>query len=150
MPQSLMNSAAIRICSLNESKIVELINKSLSENNIEAEIKSLKLSQQAEMIKAEVTADKINYEQIVIRFLPQIIGLIPNNENTRVFTNAIDIVGSDIDSAVKALLENIDDEKKEQLAKLFANHYSPQILSMLNKLNADNGVTAKIVDFSIS
>lgn len=150
MPQSIRDVAVIKLFTINSENIVGMINKQISDKEIDVKIKDLTLKGGSMLMNIQIEVDSINYEQIIIKFLPQIIGLIPKNENTQVFTDSLDVVGDDIDKVVKALLNNLDDEKKEKLTKLYANHYSTEILSMLNKLIAKNGITAEIVDFVVS
>lgn len=150
MPQSIRDVAVIKLFTINSENIVGMINKQISDHEIDVKIKDLTLKGGSMLMNIQIEVDSINYEQIIIKFLPQIIGLIPKNENTQVFTDSLDVVGDDIDKVVKALLNNLDDEKKEKLTKLYANHYSTEILSMLNKLIAKNGITAEIVDFVVS
>lgn len=150
IPQSIRDMAVIRLLTQYSENIIGVINKQISDNGIDVKIKDLTLEGGSMLMNIQIEVDSINYEQIIIKFLPQIIGLIPKNENTKVFTDALDVVGDDIDKVVKALLNNLDDEKKEKLTKLYANHYSPEILSMLNKLIAKNDITAEIVDISVS
>lgn len=150
MPQSIRDVAVIKLFTINSENIVGMINKQISDKEIDVKIKDLTLKGGLMLMNLQIEVDSINYEQIIIKFLPQIIGLIPKNENTQVFTDTLDVVGDDIDKVVKDLLNNLDDEKKEKLTKLYANHYSTEILSMLNKLIAKNGITAEIVDFVVS
>lgn len=150
MPQSLRDVAVIKLFTKYSENIVGMINKQISDKEIDVKIKDLTLEGDSMLMNLQIEVDSINYEQIIIKFLPQIIGLIPKSENTKVFTDALDVVGDDIDKVVKALLNNLDDEKKEKLTMLYANHYSTEILSMLNKLIAKNDITAEIIDFSVS
>lgn len=150
MPQSIKDAVVIRLCTQYSENIIRLLNKLLSDNGIDAKISSFSLEGGSSLMNIQIAVDSINYEQIIVKFLPQIIGLIPKNEKTKVFTDALDIVGDDLDSMVKALLNNLDDEKKEKLVRLFVNNYSRNISSILNKLISDNGITAEIVDFGIS
>ena len=150
MPQSIRDVAVIKLFTIYSENIVGMINKQISDHEIDLKIKYLTLDGGSMLMNLQIEVDSINYEQIIIKFLPQLMGLIPKSENTKVFTDALDVVGDDIDKVVKALLNNLDDEKKEKLTKLYANHYSTEILSMLNKLIAKNGITAEIVDFVVS
>ena len=150
MPQSIRDVAVIRLFTKYSENIVGMLNKKIIDNGIDVKIKDLTLEGGSMLMNIQIEVDSINYEQIIIKFLPQIMGLIPKSENTKVFTDALDVVGDDIDKVVKALLNNLDDEKKEKLITLYANHYSPKILSMLNKLIAKNGITAEIIDISVS
>lgn len=150
MPQSIRDVAVIKLFTQYSENIVGKINKQISDREIDVKIKDLTLEGGLMLLNIQIDVESINYQQIIIKFLPQIIGLIPKNENTQVFTHTLDVVGDDIDKVVKALLNNLDDEKKEKLTKLYANYYSTEILSMLNKLIARNGITAEIVDFVVS
>lgn len=150
IPQSIRDVAVIKLFTQYSENIVGMINKQISDHEIDVKIKDLTLEGGSMLMNLQIDVESINYEQIIIKFLPQIMGLIPKSENTKVFTDALDVVGDDIDKVVKALLNNLDDEKKEKLTKLYANHYSPEILSMLNKLIAKNSITAEIVDISVS
>ena len=150
LPQRIKDAAVIKLCRQSSGNITDWLNRLLSDNEIDAKISAFTLEGGSRLMNIQITIDSINYEQIIIKFLPQIIGLIPKNENTKVFTDALDVVGDDLDSMVKALLNNLDDEKKEKLVKLFVNNYSQNISSILNKLISDNGITAEIIDFGIS
>lgn len=150
MPQIIRDVAVIRLFTKYSENIVGMFNKKILDNGIDVKIKDLTLEGGSMLMNIQIDVESINYGQIIIKFLPQIMGLIPKNENTQVFTDALDVVGDDITSILKSLLNSLDDEKKEKLIKLYANHYSPEILSMLNKLIAKNGITAEIVDISVS
>ncbi|MDD6645509.1 MAG: hypothetical protein PUE67_05565 [Oscillospiraceae bacterium] len=150
MPHSLRDVAVIKLFTIYSENIVGMINKQISDREIDVKIKDLTLKGGSMLMNIQIDVESINYQQIIIKFLPQIIGLIPKSENTKVFADTLDVVGDDIDKAVKALLNNLDDEKKEKLTKLYANHYSLEILSLLNKLIAKNDITAEIIDFSVS
>ena len=50
---------------------------------------------------------------------------------------------------VNDLLDNLDDKQKEQLLRLFVNYFDPKISSILNKLIANNDITAEIDGISV-
>lgn len=150
MPQSIRDVAVIKLFTIYSENIVGMINKQISDHEIDLKIKYLTLDGGSMLMNLQIEVDSINYEQIIIKFLPQLMGLIPKSENTKVFTDALDVVGDDITLIVKSMLNTLDDKKKEKLTKLYANHYSTEILSMLNKLIAKNGITAEIFDFVVS
>ena len=150
MPQSIRDVAVIKLFTIYSENIVGMINKQISDHEIDLKIKYLTLDGGSMLMNLQIEVDSINYEQIIIKFLPQLMGLIPKSENTKVFTDALDVVGDDITLIVKSMLNTLDDKKKEKLTKPYANHYSTEILSMLNKLIAKNGITAEIFDFVVS
>ena len=150
MPQSIRDVTVIKLFTIYSENIVGMINKQISDHEIDLKIKYLTLDGGSMLMNLQIEVDSINYEQIIIKFLPQLMGLIPKSENTKVFTDALDVVGDDITLIVKSMLNTLDDKKKEKLTKLYANHYSTEILSMLNKLIAKNGITAEIFDFVVS
>lgn len=150
IPQSIRDVAVIKLFTQYSENIVGMINKQFSDHEIDVKIKNVTIEGGSMLMNLQIDVESINYEQVIIKFLPQIIGLIPKNEKTKVFTDALDVVGDDIDKVVKTLLNNLDDDKKEKLTKLYANHYSTKILSMLNKLIAKNSITAEIINISVS
>ena len=150
LPDSMKDAMVKRLFVLNRTAITAQINKKLSDNEIELEIKDAVIEGNSKLMKIQLDVDNVNYNQIIVKFLPQIIGLIPKNDKTTVFTDALDIVGDKLDMMVNDLLDNLDCEQKEQLLRLFVNHFSPKISSILNKLIADNGITAEIDGISIS
>ena len=149
LPDSMKDAMVKRLFVLNRTAITAQINKKLSDNEIELEIKDAVIEGSSKLMKIQLDVDNVNYNQIIVKFLPQIIGLIPKNDKTTVFTDALDIVGDKLDMMVNDLLDNLDDKQKEQLLRLFVNHFSPKISSILNKLIADNGITAEINGISI-
>lgn len=149
LPQNMRDMIVLKVFEQNQSAITERINQSLADNNIEIEIKELLLTGSSELMKIQLEADKVNYSQVIVKFLPKIIEQIKKKDNTKVFCDALDIVGDNLEAMVTNLLDNIEDEKKEQLIKLFVNNYSSEILSLLNKLIADNGVTAELSDLIV-
>lgn len=150
LPDSMKDAMVKRLFDLNRTAIISQINKMLSDNEIELEIKDAVIEGSSKLMKIQLDFDNVNYNQIIVKFLPQIIGLIPKNDKTTVFTDALDIVGDKLDMMVNDLLDNLDDKQKEQLLRLFVNHFSPKISSILNKLIADNGITAEIDGINIS
>ena len=150
LPDSMKDAMVKRLFVLNRTAITAQINKKLSDNEIELEIKDAVIEESSKLMKIQLDVDNVNYNQIIVKFLPQIIGLIPKNDKTTVFTDALDIVGDKLDMMVNDLLDNLDDKQKEQLLRLFVNHFSPKISSILNKLIADNGITAEIDGINIS
>ena len=149
LPDSMKDAMVKRLFDLNRTAITAQINKKLSDNEIELEIKDAVIEGSSKLMKIQLDVDNVNYNQIIVKFLPQIIGLIPKNDKTTVFTDALDSVGDKLDMMVNDLLDNLDCEQKEQLLRLFVNHFSPKISSILNKLIADNGITAEINGISI-
>lgn len=149
LPDGMKDAMVKRLFVLNRTAITAQINKKLSDNEIELEIKDAVIEGSSKLMKIQLDVDNVNYNQIILKFLPQIIGLIPKNEKTTVFTDALDIVGDKLDMMVNDLLDNLDCEQKEQLLRLFVNHFSPKISSILNKLITDNGITAEIDGISI-
>ena len=150
LPDSMKDVMVKRLFVLNRTAITAQINKKLSDNEIELVIKDAVIEGSSKLMKIQLDVDNVNYNQIIVKFLPQIIGLIPKNDKTTVFTDALDIVGDKLDMMVNDLLDNLDDKQKEQLLRLFVNHFSPKISSLLNKLIADNGITAEINGINIS
>ena len=150
LPDGMKDAMVKRLFVLNRTAITAQINKKLSDNEIELEIKDAVIEGSSKLMKIQLDVDNVNYNQIIVKFLPQIIGLIPKNDKTTVFTDALDIVGDRLDVMVNDLLDNLDDKQKEQLLRLFVNHFSPKISSILNKLIADDGITAEINGISIS
>ena len=149
LPDSMKDAMVKRLFVLNRTAITAQINKKLSDNEIELEIKDAFIEGSSKLMKIQLDVDNVNYNQIIVKFLPQIIGLIPKNDKTTVFTDALDIVGDKLDVMVNDLLDNLDDKQKEQLLRLFVNHFSPKISSILNKLIASNGITAEIDGISV-
>ncbi|MCI6652236.1 MAG: hypothetical protein MSH11_02245 [Ruminococcus sp.] len=109
MPQSIRDVAVIKLFTINSENIVGMINKQISDHEIDVKLKDVTLKGGSMLMNIQIDVESINYQQIIIKFLPQIIGLIPKNENTQVFTDTLDVVGDDIDKVVKALLNNLDD-----------------------------------------
>lgn len=149
LPDSMKDVMVKRLFDLNRTAITAQINKKLTDNEIELEIKDAVIERSSKLMKIQLDVDNVNYNQIIVKFLPQIIGLIPKNDKTTVFTDALDIVGDKLDVMVNDLLDNLDAKQKEQLLRLFVNHYSPKISSILNKLIANNAITAEIDSISI-
>ncbi|MGN0502685.1 MAG: hypothetical protein ACI4HN_07140 [Ruminococcus sp.] len=149
LPDSMKDAMVKRVFDLNRTAITAQINKKLSDNEIELEIKDAVIEGGSKLMKIQLDVDNVNYNQIIVKFLPQIIGLIPKNDKTTVFTDALDIVGDRLDVMVNDLLDNLDCEQKEQLLRLFVNHFNPKISSILNKLIANNGITAEIDGISV-
>ena len=149
LPDSMKDVMVKRLFDLNRTAIISQINKMLSDKEIELVIKDAVIEGSSKLMKIQLDVDNVNYNQIIVKFLPQIIGLIPKNDKTTVFTDALDIVGDKLDVMVNDLLDNLDDKQKEQLLRLFVNHFSPKISSILNKLIASNGITAEIDGISV-
>ena len=149
LPDSMKDAMVKRLFDLNRTAITAQINKKLSDNEIELEIKDAVIEGSSKLMKIQLDVDNVNYNQIIVKFLPQIVGLIPKNDKTTVFTDALDIVGDKLEAMVNDLLDNLDCEQKEQLLRLFVNHFSQKISAILNKLIADNGITAEINGISI-
>ena len=149
LPDSMKDVMVKRLFDLNRTAIISQINKMLSDNEIELVIKDAVIEGNSKLMKIQLDVDNVNYNQIIVKFLPQIIELIPKNEKTTVFTDALDIVGDKLDEMVNDLLDNLDDKQKEQLLRLFVNHFSPKISSILNKLIASNDITAEINGISV-
>ncbi|MGN1434073.1 MAG: hypothetical protein ACI4XI_10270 [Ruminococcus sp.] len=149
LPDSMKDVMMKKLFNRNRNAITAQINQKLSDNEIELEIKDAVIEGSSKLMKIQLDVDNVNYTQVILKFLPQIIALIPKNDKTKVFTDALDIVSVKLDAMVKDLLDNLDNEQKEQLLKLFSNHFSPKISSMLNKLIANNGITAEIDSISI-
>lgn len=149
LPDSMKDVMVKRLFDLNRTAIISQINKMLSDKEIELVIKDAVIEGSSKLMQIQLDVDNVNYNQIIVKFLPQIIGLIPKNDKTTVFTDALDIVGDKLDVMVNDLLDNLDDKQKEQLLRLFVNHFSPKISSILNKLIASNGITAEIDGISV-
>ena len=149
LPKSMKDAMLIKLFEQNQSAIIAQLNRLLSDKGIKLEITNAAIAGGSDLMKIRFDIDNVNYEEIIIKFLPQITELIPKNDNTSVFTETLGIVGDNLEAMVKALLDTLDDEKKEQLVKLFANRYSLNISSFLNKLIADNGITAEITEIKI-
>lgn len=149
LPQGIKDAMVIKLCNQHRNTIISKLNDLLSDKEIELEVRNVILEGGAKKMKIQLEVDNINYEQIIIKFLPQIIELIPQNEKTKVFTDALDIIHDERENIVKSLLQSINDEKKEALLKLFAANYKQEISTMLNKLISDNNITAEISDINI-
>lgn len=149
LPDSMKDVIVKRLFDLNRTAIISQINKMLSDNEIELVIKDAVIEGSSKLMKIQLDVDNVNYNQIIVKFLPQIIELIPKNDKTTVFTDALGIVSDKLDVMVNDLLDNLDDKQKEQLLRLFVNHFSPKISSILNKLIASNGITAEIDGISV-
>lgn len=149
LPDSMKDVMVKRLFDLNRTAIISQINKMLSDKEIELVIKDAVIEGSSKLMQIQLDVDNVNYNQIIVKFLPQIIGLIPKNDKTTVFTDALDIVGDKLAVMVNDLLDNLDDKQKEQLLRLFVNHFSPKISSILNKLIASNGITAEIDGISV-
>ena len=118
MPQSIRDVTVIKLFTIYSENIVGMINKQISDHEIDLKIKYLTLDGGSMLMNLQIEVDSINYEQIIIKFLPQLMGLIPKSENTKVFTDALDVVGDDITLIVKSMINTLDDKKKEKLTKL--------------------------------
>ena len=149
LPQGLKDKAAVKFCNGRKSVIVNATNQILMKQKIKLKANDMFFSQEENQVKVQIDISEIDYEQIVIRFLPQIIDVIPKIDSTEPFIDALDLLKEEREDIVKALLGGLSNEKKEKLVKLFTNSYQKEICTFINKLINENGVKAEISELIV-
>ena len=84
LPDSMKDVMVKRLFDLNRTAIISQINKMLSDKEIELVIKDAVIEGSSKLMQIQLDVDNVNYNQIIVKFLPQIIGLIPKNDKTNV------------------------------------------------------------------
>lgn len=150
LPTSLKDKAAVNLCSKNKGNIISTLNGILDTHDIQAKADNAVFFQEDDNVVIQVEIAEINYEQVAVKFLPQILKAIPETEGTKPILSALDMIENERESIVRGALSALDDEKKEQLVKHFLTAYHEKITDVLNKLITDNQIAIHLNDIVIS
>lgn len=103
------------------------INAYLFSNDIPAAVTVNHIEIGENSMKIILDVDSIDYKGVIIKVLPLVADSVQKNEALHIVTQIFDIFGDEKAEVIGAVLDAVDDGKKEALVKLLANHYSEKI-----------------------
>ena len=144
LPKSFINKVAIGLCNKNNELLASEINNIMEKNNINASVNDIFMKQEMEKVIIQACVSNVDYEEIIIHFMPQLISIIPENEKTAVILKALELLNNEREQMVRGILLSMNDAKKEEVVKLFVNAYSDKLCGLINNLMSKNDIIAAV------
>ncbi len=117
-----------------KSKISELVCGYVQKYGIPAKISTDKISKIGNTFTLIFTASEIDYVKLTEKLLPLLPDYLKSKNYDNALTDIMGIIGDDSTRAASALLNSIDDNKKEQIIKALAARYQNEICAKLTEL----------------
>lgn len=149
LTQSFKNKVAVSLCNKNKEMLIKEINHFLEDNHIKATVVGLQTKHENEHVLIQAKIIQVDYEKIVLHYLPDIISLIPNDENTEVFLRALQLLENEREQMISAMLSSMSEAKKDEILKLFVNAYRDELCIAINELLADNDIVVTVDELKI-
>ena len=149
LTQKAKDSLAVKAINYNQIAVLDAINGILKKNNIYAEVSAINAEKISQGIKVNMDLS-VNWNQLAVEYYPQLIGLIPEKDNTQLVKNVIGLIDDD----AKEIISVISDEllrlgKIELLAEMLITHYRNKICDYLSKLVSEKGVLLQLTGLSV-
>ena len=144
LTQNFKNKVAVSLCNKNKEMLIKEINVFLADNHINATVVALQTKHENEYVIIQAKVIQVDYEKIILHYLPDIISLIPKDENTEVFLKALQLIKDEREQMISAMLSSMDEAKKDEVLKLFVNAYRDDLCVALNELLAENNIVATV------
>ena len=137
------------MCNKNREMLVGEINNILVKNQISLTLVDLYMKKEMDQVIVQASISKVDYDDMIIHFLPQLISIIPENEKTAAIIKALDLIKDEREQMVRGVLAALDDSKKEELLKHFVSAYNDKLCGLINNLLKQNNIIATIEDLEI-
>ncbi len=95
-----------------------------------------------------VEIKRINYSQLVERFLPDILRYF-TTEDESLLSKVINILADEQEKIAKAILDNLSEEKKEELGRLILSERQAEICGVITKFAQEGEVYIEVKDIII-
>ncbi len=145
LPQQLKDRAFIKFTERNKNSILSEINNIMDKKKIPAKVYEMSVDRCDFGMRISVSVNAV-WKDIVCRFLPDLLWLIPQNDSTETVFDVVNIIGDAKEPIVSVLLERLDEYRKtEPLIVYFVMRYKEEICDALTKLLADKGISTKVM-----
>ena len=127
----------------------KIINENLQQNNIPAFISIEQIIKEYEKMKITVDINSINYEGVINRFLPDIIHALREKDPGNYLWKVYDIVSDDQPAIVKAVMNTISNEKKEEIIEMMIVQNEKIICDKISELLTAQRIEISVDDVSV-
>lgn len=149
LPQGVKNKVAVGICNEKHLLIEKETNRFIADNNVKLSVNNVGFKKELNEVLVQIDVSEIDYDQIIINFLPQIVSLIPKKDSTEIVFKALDIVKDERETIVRNILSSVSSEKKQELLELFLTQYNSKLCDLINSAMYKNSIIAKINEVTV-
>lgn len=138
-------NCSVKLLKRAEGKILKLLQDLTDKNQMPVNIDKLVFEKGAgSCIVAEAIAEIVDYKALINRFLPRIIEKAAKSDT--VAGEIAELLKDEQEAIVSAVLDEVDDTKKNAIVSLLVKRYQKEICSYLTELSLIIGMKHLIVE----
>ena len=137
------------VFSMLKSTLGRMINENLQQNKIPAAFLVEEIRKEDDRIKVTLELDSINYKGVINRFLPEIIFSARENDPENYIWKVYDVISDDQPNIVKALMDTISNDKKEEIVGMMIFHYRNDLCDIISSVLIAEGIEISIDDIDV-
>ena len=132
-----------------KSTLGRVINENLQQNDIQVAFNVEQIVKDDDRMKVTLKLDSINYKGVINRFLPEILFSLRENDPDNYMWNVYDIVSDDQPKIVKAVMDIISNDKKEEIIALMISQNKAVLCDKISGLLAAQNIEVSIDDIRV-
>ena len=126
------------------------INDYLTKNKIRADISTGEIKKEGEKMKITLNVSDIDYEGIIIKFLPDIIKSLKTKDPENYVWKIHSVIEKDQDEVVRAVLGKISNSKKEEIIEIVITQYKNSICNAISDFLEKQDIGLAVDDLCVS
>ena len=126
-----------------------VINENLQQNDIAASFLVEEIKKEDEKMKVTLKLDSISYKGVINKFLPAILDAVRENDPENYMWKVYDVISDDQPKIVKAVMDTISNEKKEEIISMMILQHKDGICDKFSGLLAAQNIEISVDDINV-
>lgn len=118
-------------------------------NGIVADINDITLVKEGNTMRVTAEIDNIDYVSIIDKFLPIIFGALKKKDPDNILCAIADVLDENLTDIIKATLNSVSGEKKEQIIKLLILHYHDTICRKSSEIMSEHQINMEVTSIEV-
>lgn len=139
LPQNSKDDIAVYLMRLYSAEILNMLNRFLADKEIPMSFREISISKAAD-IECMLALREVDYGQLINAAYPQALSKFGENSKPKKFLSVLESFSGQSDKIIRAMLEVLSQEEKDEIVSSVISVYEPEILSLVNTLAAEKGI----------
>ena len=138
------------VFSMLKPTLAKVINDNLQQNRIPAVFSVEEIIKEDEKMKITIVQESIHYAGVINKFLPGIISSVRENDPGNYLWRVYDVISDDQPEIVRAVLDTISDEKKEEMIEMMIIQNKHQICDKVSEFLIAQNIEIAVDDIIVN
>ena len=126
------------------------INQYLDKKNISISVRLEKITKEKNEMKINIDVNNVDYSSIINKFLPDVIVSLREKDGDSVLWQITDVIKDVQPQIIKTVLNELSEEKKEQIIKILVDTYNNEICEKISGYLSDQKINFAVTNIDIS